>query len=138
MMRRPPRSTRTETLFPYTTVFRSFTVAGGEILGIAGVAGNGQGELLAALAGERLGDRADCLRINGTPAGRLGPTRRRALGLGVVPEERNGHGAVAELSLAENVLLTGRARLGLVASSEERRVGEEWGSTCRSRWSPYL
>src|SRR3546814_7977312 len=43
----------------------SFTVAGGEILGIAGVAGNGQGELLAALAGERLGDRADCLRING-------------------------------------------------------------------------
>ncbi|WP_379725904.1 ABC transporter ATP-binding protein [Ferrovibrio xuzhouensis] len=101
----------------------SFTVAGGEILGIAGVAGNGQGALLAALAGERPGDRADCLRINGTPAGRLGPTRRRALGLGVVPEERNGHGAVAELSLAENVLLTGRARLGLVAHGFLRRRG---------------
>src|SRR3546814_3767806 len=67
--------------------------------------------------------RADCLRINGTPAGRIGPTRRRALGLGVVPEERNGHGAVAELSLAENVLLTGRARLGLVALGFLRRRG---------------
>src|SRR3546814_18012237 len=88
----------------------SFTVAGGEILGIAGVAGNGQGELMAALAGERLGDRADCLRINGTPAGRLGPTRRRALGLGVVPAERHGPGAVAELALAGNGLLAGRVR----------------------------
>jgi simple sugar transport system ATP-binding protein len=101
----------------------SFAVAGGEILGIAGVAGNGQGELMAALGGERLGPRADSLSINGRPAGRLGPAGRRALGLGVVPEERNGHGAVPELSLAENVLLTGRARLGLVARGFLRRRG---------------
>ncbi|WP_341702478.1 ABC transporter ATP-binding protein [Ferrovibrio sp.] len=93
----------------------SFAVAAGEILGIAGVAGNGQGELLAALAGERLSDTAASLRINGEPAGRLGPSRRRRLGLGIVPEERNGHGAVPELSLADNVLLTARDRLGMVA-----------------------
>jgi simple sugar transport system ATP-binding protein len=98
-----------------------FSVTGGEILGIAGVAGNGQGELLAALAGERPGADADSVRINGSPAGRFGPARRRALGLGVVPEERNGHAAVPELSLAENVLLTGRTRLGLVARGFLRR-----------------
>ena len=54
---------------------------------------------------------------SGSPAsdaGRLGPTRRRALGLSVVPEERHGHGAVPELSLTDNVFLTGRARLPLV------------------------
>ena len=92
----------------------SFAVAAGEILGIAGVAGNGQAELVAALSGERLAARADQIRIAGQYAGRLGPTRRRALGLSVVPEERHDHGAVLELSLTDNVFLTGRARLPLV------------------------
>jgi general nucleoside transport system ATP-binding protein len=89
----------------------SFTVAAGEILGIAGVAGNGQGELVAALSGERLAARDDQIWIAGQRAGRLGPTRRRTLGLSVVPEERHGHGAVPELPLTDNVFLTGRARL---------------------------
>jgi simple sugar transport system ATP-binding protein len=92
----------------------SFAVAAGEILGIAGVAGNGQSELVAALSGERLAARADQIWIAGQRAGRLGPTRRRALGLSVVPEERHGHGAVLELSLTDNIFLTGRARLSLV------------------------
>jgi len=92
----------------------SFAVAAGEILGIAGVAGNGQGELVAALSGERLAARDDQIWIAGQRAGRLGPTQRRALGLSVVPEERHGHGAVLELSLTDNVFLTGRARLPLV------------------------
>ena len=69
---------------------------------------------MAALSGERLAARADQIRIAGRRAGRLGPTRRRALGLSVVPEERHGHGAVLELSLTDNVFLTGRARLPLV------------------------
>jgi simple sugar transport system ATP-binding protein len=92
----------------------SFAVAAGEILGIAGVAGNGQSELVAALSGERLAARDHQIWIAGQRAGRLGPTRRRALGLSVVPEERHGHGAVLELSLTDNVFLTGRARLSLV------------------------
>jgi general nucleoside transport system ATP-binding protein len=92
----------------------SFAVAAGEILGIAGVAGNGQGELVAALSGERLAVRDDQIWIAGQRAGRLGPTQRRTLGLSVVPEERHGHGAVLELSLTDNVFLTGRARLPLV------------------------
>ncbi|MGH8800178.1 MAG: ABC transporter ATP-binding protein, partial [Casimicrobiaceae bacterium] len=81
-------------------------VGGGEIVGIAGVSGNGQKELVAALAGERLADSADAIVLNGTPAGRLGAAARRALGLGFVPEERDGQGAVPDMSLAENALLT--------------------------------
>ena len=81
----------------------------GEIVGIAGVAGNGQKELLAALSGERLAARADAVVIAGKPAGLLGAAMRRRLGLAFVPEERLGRGAVAEMSLAENALLTGAA-----------------------------
>jgi simple sugar transport system ATP-binding protein len=82
-------------------------VAGGEILGIAGISGNGQKELVAALSGERLVDSADAIIVNGVPAGRLDTAARRALGLCYVPEERDGHGAVPEMSLDENALLTG-------------------------------
>jgi simple sugar transport system ATP-binding protein len=81
----------------------------GEIVGIAGVAGNGQKELLAALSGERLAPRAEAVVIAGSPCGRMGAAARRALGLAFVPEERLGRGAVAEMSLAENALLTAGA-----------------------------
>ncbi len=83
----------------------SFEVRAGEIVGIAGISGNGQNALMALLAGERSA-RAESIRIDGRPIGTLGPRQRRALGLRYVPEERIGHGAVPELSLAENALLT--------------------------------
>ncbi len=69
------------------------TVRAGEILGIAGVAGNGQAELMRALSGE---DRAapGMILVNGQACGQMGPRARRALGLCLVPEERNGHAAV--------------------------------------------
>jgi simple sugar transport system ATP-binding protein len=82
------------------------TVRGGEIVGIAGISGNGQKELLAALSGERTLSDAGVIVLNGVPAGRLDAAARRALGLAFVPEERIGHGAVPEMSLAENALLT--------------------------------
>jgi general nucleoside transport system ATP-binding protein len=82
------------------------SVRGGEIVGIAGVAGNGQQELLAALSGERTLPDADTIIINGTPAGRLDAGARRALGLAFVPEDRLGRGAVPEMSLADNALMT--------------------------------
>ncbi len=85
----------------------SLDVRAGEIVGIAGVSGNGQKELLAALSGERLAPRADSVVIVGQPAGRVGAAGRRRIGLAFVPEERLGRGAVAEMSLAENALLTG-------------------------------
>ncbi len=83
----------------------SFDVRRGEILGIAGVSGNGQNALMALLAGERRSGAAS-IRLDDTPIGALGPRQRRSLGLRYVPEERVGHGAVPELSLADNALLT--------------------------------
>jgi simple sugar transport system ATP-binding protein len=101
----------------------SLAVAGGEILGIGGVAGNGQTELMAALSGESLADRADALEIDGRPVGRLGPGLRRISGETFVPEERNGHGAVRDMTLAENAFLSAHRRLrlvrnGLIAAGE--------------------
>ena len=75
-------------------------------MGIAGVSGNGQTELLAALSGERPVDDPAAIELNGVAAGRLDAAQRRALGLAFVPEERLGRGAVPEMSLVENALLT--------------------------------
>ena len=94
----------------------SFSAQAGEILGIAGVAGNGQAELLLALSGEHLAARADAIKLDGRPIGLSGAGARRAAGLACVPEERNGHAAVPDFSLAENVVLTARHRLPLARS----------------------
>jgi simple sugar transport system ATP-binding protein len=102
-------------LTPHGVALRgiSFSVAPGEILGIAGVAGNGQAELVQALAGEILAPQAGTIRLDGHAIGRLGPRERRCRGLCTVPEERNGHAAVPALTLADNAVLTARDRAGL-------------------------
>ncbi len=84
----------------------SLEVRAGEILAIAGVAGNGQSELFDAISGERRNARAGAVVVDGTIAGQLGIAARRALGAAFVPEERLGHGAVPAFSLSENVILT--------------------------------
>jgi general nucleoside transport system ATP-binding protein len=89
-------------------------VRGGEVLGIAGVAGNGQDELFAALSGERLAQSAGCIVIDGQAAGRLSVDERRKVGAAFVPEERLGHGTVPRMKLSENALLTGHAASGMV------------------------
>ena len=94
----------------------SLEVRAGEVFGIAGVAGNGQNELLLALSGERLADRPDAIRVDGAPVGRLGAGGRRRLGVCSVPEERNGHGAVPGMSLIENGVLSGHHRMNLLSS----------------------
>ena len=78
----------------------------GQVLGIAGVSGNGQKELLRALSGEDARAPVDAVVLTGKSVGKLGPQPRRALGLQFVPEERLGRGAVPQLSLAHNLLLT--------------------------------
>ena len=92
----------------------SVEVKGGEILGIAGVAGNGQDELFAALSGERVSSHAGNVVIDGKAAGRLSVTERRRLGAAFVPEERLGHGTAPRMKLSENALLTGHAASGMV------------------------
>jgi simple sugar transport system ATP-binding protein len=90
-----------------------FRVARGEVLGIAGVAGNGQDELLLALSGE-LRTAPGAIRIEGRDMGAAGPNERRAVGLVSAPEERLGHAAAPDMSLVENALLSGAVRKGLV------------------------
>jgi ABC-type uncharacterized transport system ATPase subunit len=92
----------------------SFTVRAGEIFGIAGVAGNGQNELLDALSGEIRCSDKDTITLDGLPLGLLDTTGRRKRGLCAVPEERNGHAAVGDFSLSDNSVLTARDRLGMV------------------------
>ena len=82
------------------------TVHAGEVLGIAGVSGNGQKELMAAISGEDARVSHSAIEISGQPVGSLSPGKRRALGMHFVPEERLGRGAVPVMSLAHNLLLT--------------------------------
>ncbi len=100
-----------------------FGLAKGEILGIGGVAGNGQDELLAALSGERVSPRGS-VRLRETDVSRMGPDARRALGLLSAPEERLGHAAAPDMSLMENALLSGHGRKALA-----RRGFVDWGRT---------
>ncbi len=92
----------------------SLTLRAGEIVGIAGIAGNGQGELMDALSGEIPAGRPENVLIDGVAAGHMGPRERRRLRGCFVPEERNGHGAVTTMSLAENAFLSGFLRAALV------------------------
>jgi simple sugar transport system ATP-binding protein len=85
----------------------SLSLAGGEILALAGIAGNGQAELMDALSGEILAGRPESVTIDGVPVGHTGPHGRRRLRGCFVPEERNGHGAVTGMSLSENAFLSG-------------------------------
>ncbi|WP_245866577.1 ABC transporter ATP-binding protein [Oceaniglobus roseus] len=89
-----------------------FSVRAGEVLGIGGVAGNGQDELLAVLSGEAP-VAAGAVRVDGRDVGALGPVERRRLGLLAAPEERLGHAAAPDMSLTENAMLTGSGRMGL-------------------------
>jgi len=100
---------------PFGTTLKDvgFAVRRGEILGIAGVAGNGQDELLLALSGELRSTRG-AVAIDGKPMGDQGPNERRRAGLVAAPEERLGHAAAPDMSLTENALLSGAIRKGLV------------------------
>ncbi len=110
---------------PFGTALKEvgFRVAKGEVLGIAGVAGNGQDELLLALSGE-LRSAPGAVRIEGREVGHLGPTERRRAGLVAAPEERLGHAAAPDMSLVENALLSGAVRKGLT-----RQGFIDWGAT---------
>jgi general nucleoside transport system ATP-binding protein len=80
----------------------SFDLHPGEILGVAGVEGNGQRELLDALAGVRAIE-AGSVEVGGRDVTRASPRRLRAAGVSVIHEDRHGWGLVLDMSLAENL-----------------------------------
>lgn len=97
----------------------------GEILGIAGVSGNGQQELLSVLSGEAERGSAQGIYLMGADVSHLGPAARRAMGLHCVPEERLGRGAVPGLSLMLNMLLTRSEGIGRGGWIDEARLQEQ-------------
>ena len=92
--------------FGTTLVDVDLQLAAGEIVGLAGVSGNGQQELMAVLSGEDCRAQPGSAILFGCDISRASPRKRRKLGLHFVPEERLGRGAVPSLSLAQNTLLT--------------------------------
>src|SRR3546814_11357887 len=113
MTRRPPRSTLTDTLFPYTTLFRSAA------------------------------DRRTCARHPRRPCGagaerqlRLCADRAIRAGAADRPAQQPCHPDRLVPRLHRGLLLAAAEAL-LRTRSEERRVGKECVSTCISRWTPY-
>lgn len=108
----------------------NLSVCAGEIVGIAGVAGNGQDELMQVIAGEVLVGDEKALVLQNSSIGKQGAGERRRRGLCCVPEERLGHAAVPTLSLSENVFLTAHHRKalrigGLVSYRRSRQFAME-------------
>src|SRR3546814_13763387 len=121
MIRRPPRSTRTDTLFPYTTLFRSPGQEGGR-LDPARRRQPGRGGLFREPNDPRRCEAGD-------ERGEGGDLRPRSRRPALRRPRRGGQG--------RNDTPYGLAATVWTRRSEERRVGKECVSTCRSRWSPY-
>ncbi len=108
----------------------NLNVRAGEIVGIAGVAGNGQDELMQVITGEQALGHAQALMLDGKPAGTMSPGARRTNGLCCVPEERLGHASVPSMSLTENAFLTAHHRtnmrtIGLISKRKSKRFAEQ-------------
>jgi len=82
----------------------SLDVRAGEIVGIAGVSGNGQRELADVIAGV-LQPSAGTVSVDGTPVRRFSPQTMQALGIGRVPEDRMGTGLLTTLPLSDSMVL---------------------------------
>ncbi|MDE2911423.1 MAG: ABC transporter ATP-binding protein [Paracoccaceae bacterium] len=106
----------------------TFSLRAGEVLGIAGVAGNGQDELLLALSGEERSS-PGTIMLASRDVGPLGPSARRYLGLLAAPEQRLGHAAAPDMSLSENALITAAVRRRLVRRGWSGLI--DWPATDR-------
>ena len=99
----------------------SLRVHAGEVLGIAGVDGNGQRELAEAIAGQRSIDAGDIL-LDGASVRRASVSKRQNLGLRYVTDDRLGEGTVSSLSVAQNLVLK---RIGEAPFWRRGRIQEE-------------
>ncbi len=107
-------------------------VRAGEIVGIAGISGNGQADLAALVSGEQVlpQARSGAVALDGAAIGHLGAEARRKRGLAFVPEERLGRGAIPEMALWQNAVLTAHDR-GLVRRGMiDRDAATRFTETC--------
>ena len=103
----------------------NLSIHSGEILGIAGIAGNGQSELFDVVSGEVAAKRDDSIQIRSNNVGLLSINQRRKLGASFVPEERLGHGAISEFQLSDNMLLA-RHKSDDIAFQRLGKIGMVW------------
>lgn len=108
----------------------SFTISAGEILGIAGVEGNGQTELIEALAGLRPIE-SGTISINGVDVTRSAVHERRAAGLTHIPEDRHRRGLVLDYSIADNLVLGDQAEYSSRGILDFGRIGENADSSVK-------
>lgn len=106
----------------------NLSIQAGEIVGIAGISGNGQAELLSLLSGENR-VKVGKILLAQQDISALSAGKRRDLGLGFVPEERLGRGAVPNMTLAQNALLTafrqGLTHWGLIKFTQCKAFAEQ-------------
>src|SRR3546814_11555511 len=127
MIRRPPRSTRTDTLFPYTTLFRSSL----------GLAATNHVEILDEALARRFDEVVeytlpDAASARGILERRLGKFKFASKVWPGIESALEGLSQGELVRAADTVV-----KDAILERSEERRVGKECVSTCRSRWSPY-
>ena len=101
----------------------TFSLAPGEILGIAGVEGNGQTELIEAIAGLRKVD-SGSIFIDGKDVTRLDVASRRNVGLAHIPEDRHRRGLVLDYSVANNLVLGVQNRFSHNGWLDSRQIGD--------------
>ncbi len=101
----------------------SLTVMPGEILGIAGVEGNGQTELVEAIAGLAR-QRAGAIRLADQEIGALDVRERARLGLAHIPEDRHRRGLVLDYSIGDNLILGRQERFTRAMRLDRRRILE--------------
>jgi simple sugar transport system ATP-binding protein len=105
----------------------SFTINAGEILGIAGVEGNGQTELLEALAGLR-DVKGGSIQLAGRDITSLSVKERGDAGLSHIPEDRHARGLVLDYSIAENLILGQQHRFAHGVRLDQQRILENANS----------
>src|SRR3546814_16433988 len=126
MLRRPPRSTRTDTLFPYTSLFRSSEIALARLpAGPPEAESDEGGGELGALLDFPLKFRLGRLAVDEIALGE--PVLGQAARFSLTGDAQRGD---------DGTLATSLALKRIDGRSEERRVGKECVSTCSSRWSP--
>jgi simple sugar transport system ATP-binding protein len=111
----------------------SLEIRAGEILGVAGVSGNGQRELAELIAGLRRATRG-LVALDGKDVTSWEPDRRLAAGLAYIPEERMRDGVIRELTVEENLIIEEHGRppftrgifldFGRIARHVDRLIGE--------------